>query len=148
LDSAVGENAAGVDRRYRSVGGRNHQRCACGVAQEAVRFRAKDSVGGTPTDAVGTTALPEKSLMIRIGAYLEAGTKNGSGTLPEPAGETPTLRSAAVSDPAGESPTGTGATSAKASASAGPTADRDGGRGGACATHPTRGAFHIFGFPS
>ena len=32
-------------------------------------FRAKDSVGGTPTDAVDTTALPEKSLM--IGATIE-----------------------------------------------------------------------------
>jgi hypothetical protein len=28
------------------------------------RFETKDSVGGTPTDATGTVALPEKSEMI------------------------------------------------------------------------------------
>ena len=35
-----------------------------GSRKKVVWFRAGDSVGGTPTDAVGTTALPEKSLRI------------------------------------------------------------------------------------
>jgi len=37
----------------------------CGLTRKVGRFRGKDSVGGTPTEAVETTALPKKSLMIR-----------------------------------------------------------------------------------
>ena len=71
-----------------------------------VGFHAKDSVGGTPTDAVETTALPEKSPMIGVPVCSRARDSvagNGSGTLPEPAGGTPTLRGA----PVGDSPTET-----------------------------------------
>jgi hypothetical protein len=44
----------------------NHWQCAYGLTQKAGWFRAKDSVGGTRTDAAGTTALPAKSLMIGV----------------------------------------------------------------------------------
>ena len=37
-----------------------HWRCAWELTQEVSQFRKEDSVGGTPTDAVETTALPEK----------------------------------------------------------------------------------------
>ena len=33
-------------------------RSVCGIAQKVYRFRSEDSVGGTPTEAVETTALP------------------------------------------------------------------------------------------
>src|SRR6202522_3730702 len=36
-------------------------RCVCGLHQTVACRRKKDSVGGTPADAVGTTALPEES---------------------------------------------------------------------------------------
>jgi len=49
----------------RSVALPNH---AWGLTEKVNWFRTADSVGGTPTDAVETTALPKKSLM--IGAYL------------------------------------------------------------------------------
>ena len=38
----------------------NGWRDACRLGQKAGRFRRKDSAGGTPTDAVETTALPGK----------------------------------------------------------------------------------------
>jgi len=41
----------------------DHSRYVCGLTQEVARFRVEHSAGGTQTDAVGKTALPEKSLM-------------------------------------------------------------------------------------
>jgi hypothetical protein len=38
------------------------------------RLGTPDSVGETPTDATGTAALPEKSIMIRVNAVLDAET--------------------------------------------------------------------------
>ena len=42
----------------------NYWRCARGTSRQAGRFRLMDSVGETPTDAVETTALPKKSLLV------------------------------------------------------------------------------------
>ena len=39
----------------------NHWRRDWGLAQEVGHFRTENSVGGTPTDAVETTALPERA---------------------------------------------------------------------------------------
>lgn len=39
-------------------------------ARKAERFRVDDSIGGTPADAVGTTALPGKPLMIGVRLFI------------------------------------------------------------------------------
>jgi hypothetical protein len=47
-----------------AVGGPTSAVAGCGITQQVDQFRLRDSVGETPTDAVETTALPEKSPMI------------------------------------------------------------------------------------
>jgi hypothetical protein len=45
---------------------KHYWRWACGLTRQGNRFRRKESAGEAPTDAVETTALPKKSLIIGV----------------------------------------------------------------------------------